>query len=73
VESAAVVRQSGGDFLITEGPYTETKEHLAGFWTINAAAAQPPVTAGSETRVRSAGSSRFTPVVRPAPTVRPTG
>jgi hypothetical protein len=30
-ESATVVRQSGGDFLLTDGPYTETKEHLAGF------------------------------------------
>jgi hypothetical protein len=36
-ESATVVRQSGGDFLITDGPYTETKEHLAGFWIFNAA------------------------------------
>ena len=36
-ESATVVRQSGGDFLITDGPYVETKEHLAGFWIINAA------------------------------------
>jgi len=36
-ESATVVRQSGGDFLINDGPYTETKEHLAGFWIINAA------------------------------------
>src|SRR5689334_2768524 len=36
-ESATVVRQSGGDFLITDGPYTETKEHLAGFWIIDAA------------------------------------
>jgi hypothetical protein len=35
--SATVVRESGGDFLITDGPYTETKEHLAGFWIINAA------------------------------------
>src|SRR5215469_4255445 len=36
-ESATVVRQSGGDFLMTDGPYTETKEHLAGFWIIDAA------------------------------------
>ena len=36
-ESATVVRQSGRDFLLTDGPYTETKEHLAGFWIINAA------------------------------------
>ncbi|MGO9078573.1 MAG: YciI family protein [Streptosporangiaceae bacterium] len=36
VDSATVVRQSGGDFLITDGPYTETKEHLGGFWIISA-------------------------------------
>ena len=36
-ESATVVSQSGGDFLLTDGPYAETKEHLAGFWVINAA------------------------------------
>jgi hypothetical protein len=36
-ETATVVRPSGGDFLVTDGPYTETKEHLAGFWIINAA------------------------------------
>jgi hypothetical protein len=36
-EAATVVRQSGGDFLVTDGPYAETKEHLAGFWIINAA------------------------------------
>src|SRR5215469_9493526 len=35
-ESAKVVRQSGGDILITDGPYTETKEHLGGFWIISA-------------------------------------
>ena len=35
--AATVVRQSGGDILMTDGPYTETKEHLAGFWIINAA------------------------------------
>ena len=36
-EAATVVRRSGGDFLVTDGPYTETKEHLAGFWIVNAA------------------------------------
>jgi hypothetical protein len=33
--AATVVRQSGADFLLSDGPYTETKEHLAGFWIIN--------------------------------------
>ena len=36
-ESATVVCQSGDDFLITDGPYTETKEHLGGFWIIDVA------------------------------------
>jgi hypothetical protein len=36
-ESATLVRESGGDFLMTDGPYTESKEHLAGFWIISAA------------------------------------
>ena len=36
-DSATVVRRSGDDFVITDGPYAETKEHLAGFWIINAA------------------------------------
>jgi len=36
-ESATVVRQSGRDFVITDGPYAETKEHLAGFSIINVA------------------------------------
>jgi hypothetical protein len=33
-ESASVVRESDGKFLVTDGPYTETKEHLGGFWVI---------------------------------------
>jgi hypothetical protein len=36
-ESATVVRRSGDDFLLTDGPFTETKEHLGGFWIISAA------------------------------------
>jgi hypothetical protein len=36
-QSATVVRPSGNDFLITDGPYTETKEHLGGFWIIDVA------------------------------------
>lgn len=35
-ESATVVRQSGGELMVTDGPYLETKEHLGGFWVIEA-------------------------------------
>lgn len=29
--------QPGGKVLITDGPYTETKEHIGGFWVLEAA------------------------------------
>jgi hypothetical protein len=36
-ESASVVRvTSGGDFAVTDGPFLETKEHMGGFWVIEA-------------------------------------
>jgi hypothetical protein len=30
-------RQPNGDVLITDGPYLETKEHVGGFWILEAA------------------------------------
>ena len=30
-------RQPNGKVLITDGPYTETKEHMGGFWILEAA------------------------------------
>ena len=29
--------QPGGKVLVTDGPYLETKEHIGGFWILNAA------------------------------------
>src|SRR5262249_31944298 len=29
--------QPNGKVLVTDGPYTETKEHIAGFWVLEAA------------------------------------
>jgi len=34
--SAIVVRAAGGDVSMTDGPYAETKEQMAGFWVIEA-------------------------------------
>ena len=34
--SATVVRPQGGDVLVTDGPFAETKEQLGGFWVIKA-------------------------------------
>jgi hypothetical protein len=30
-------KQPGGKVVITDGPYTETKEHIGGFWILDAA------------------------------------
>ena len=35
--TATVVRADGGEVLLTDGPFVETKEHLGGFWVIEAA------------------------------------
>lgn len=35
--TATVVRQQGGDVLVTDGPFAEAKEQLGGFWVIEAA------------------------------------
>src|ERR1700748_887028 len=32
-----VRKQPGGRVLVTDGPYTETKEHMGGFWILEAA------------------------------------
>ena len=36
VETATTVRVRNGETLITDGPFAETKEHLAGFYLIDA-------------------------------------
>ena len=32
-----VRKQADGKVLVTDGPYTETKEHMGGFWILEAA------------------------------------
>src|SRR6476661_1383650 len=35
-DAATVVDNRGAEPVVTDGPYVETKEHLAGFWIIEA-------------------------------------
>jgi hypothetical protein len=35
-DATTVVRASGGDPVMTDGPFVEAKEHIAGFYIINA-------------------------------------
>ena len=36
-KAKSVRRQAGGKLLVTDGPYIESKEHLGGFWVLEAA------------------------------------
>jgi hypothetical protein len=36
-DTATVVEVDGGDTLVTDGPFAETKEQVGGFWVIEAA------------------------------------
>jgi hypothetical protein len=35
-DTATVVRPSGGDVVTTDGPFVEAKEHIAGFYIVEA-------------------------------------
>jgi hypothetical protein len=37
IESATTVDNTKGEALVTDGPFAESKEHLGGFWIIEAA------------------------------------
>lgn len=50
--SAKSVRaQPGGKVLITDGPYLETKEHVGGFWVLEAASLDEAVAWGRKAAV----------------------
>jgi hypothetical protein len=36
-QARSLRKQTGGEVVITDGPYLETKEHVGGFWILEAA------------------------------------
>jgi hypothetical protein len=60
VDTATTVRMSAGELLLTDGPFAETKEHLLGFYLIEAAdldaaiewAARMPIVRGGTVEIR---------------------
>ncbi len=60
--SATVVRSSGGQVSMTDGPYAETKEQMGGFWVIEV----PDLDAALEWASRAAAASEGPVEVRPA-------
>jgi hypothetical protein len=60
--SATVVRASGGDVSMTDGPYAESKEQMGGFWVIQA----PDLDAALEWAGKAATACEGPVEVRPA-------
>jgi hypothetical protein len=60
--SATVVRATGGEVSMTDGPYAETKEQMGGFWLIQAA----DLDAALEWAARAAAACERPIEVRPA-------
>ncbi|HEX7131267.1 MAG TPA: YciI family protein [Iamia sp.] len=59
--SATVVRAAGGDVSMTDGPYAETKEQMAGFWVVEA----PDLDAALEWAAKAATACERPIEVRP--------
>ncbi len=60
--SATVVRSSGGEVSMTDGPYAETKEQMGGFWIIEV----PDLDAALDWAGKAAAASEGPVEVRPA-------
>jgi hypothetical protein len=62
VDTATVVDATkGGDVLMTDGPFAEAKEHLGGFWVINAPDLDAALKLAAEASVACAGAVEVRP------------
>lgn len=59
--SSTVVRAQGGEVVVTDGPFAETKEQIGGFWVVNA----PDLDAALELATRGSQACGWPVEVRP--------
>jgi len=62
VRTAAIVRVRDGKVSIRDGPFTETKEHLAGFYLIDAVDLNDAIQVASQIPPARVGSIEVRPV-----------
>ena len=62
VETAKTVRIRGGKLSVTDGPFAETKEHLAGFYLVEARDMDEAIQLASQIPPARAGSIEVRPV-----------
>jgi hypothetical protein len=64
--------QPDGRVLVTDGPYTETKEYMGGFWILEAANLDEAIAWGQKAVVACRASVEVRPMLsRPAPAQEP--
>jgi hypothetical protein len=64
VETAKTVRISNGDTLVTDGPFAETKEHLGGYYLVEAGSIDDALAIAARIpSARLGGSVEVRPVV----------
>lgn len=63
VTTATTVRVRNGETLVTDGPFAETKEHLGGFYLINADDLDEAIQIASEIPSAQHGSIEVRPVI----------
>jgi hypothetical protein len=67
-------RQSDGKVSVTDGPYTETKEHIGGFWVLEAADLDEAIAWGRKAAVACRASVEVREILfRPDPRQGPGG
>jgi len=63
-DTATVVRISGGEVVTTDGPFVESKEHLGGFYIIQAEDLDAALAWGIQGHLRHQGADRGSSVRR---------
>jgi hypothetical protein len=64
--SATVVRAKDGQFILTDGPFSEAKEHVGGFWVIKAPDLDAALEWAKKASVACAGPVEVRPFQEPA-------
>ena len=66
-EAKSLRAQPGGKVLVTDGPYLETKEHIAGFWVLEVADLEAALAWGRKAAIACRAPVEVRPFFPPRP------
>jgi len=67
VSSSTVVREKNGEILFTDGPFSEAKEHIGGFWVLKCKDLDAALKWASKATVACRAPVEVRPFQEPAP------